>query len=139
MAEDDEGHASLIEKSLKKAGIKKEIIHFRDGQSLLDYLYTCKNEIAKNKISPLLLLDIRMPQVNGLEVMKIIKHDEILQNMQIIVITTTDDPFEIIKCYKYGCNIYITKPIVYEKFQKTFYNLGRYLLNMRSPYLNTTK
>ncbi len=137
LAEDDEGHATLIKKNLKRAGIYNEIIHFKDGQAALDYLLGEDPEISRKKGTPLLLLlDIRMPKVDGVEVLRQVKQDNELKKMPVIMITTTDDPREVERCHALGCSNYITKPIVYEKFVKAIRQLGLFLLVVEVPLIN---
>jgi len=75
----------------------------------------------------LLLLDIHMPQMDGLEVLRLIKSDNKLKEMPVIMLTTTDDPREVEECYQIGCNIYITKPVDFIKFTETLNHLGLFL------------
>jgi len=137
LAEDDEGHATLIKRNLKRAGLLNEIMHFKDGQETLDFLFDKKKEKNRVKdIASLLLLDIKMPRVDGLEVLQRVKQDEFLRKMPVIMITTTDDPREIDKCHELGCSNYITKPIDYEKFVAAIRQLGLFLLIVEVPDLN---
>ncbi len=128
IAEDDDGHALLIQKNLKRANISNEILHFKDGEEILNYVFNENGDIILDiKYSYLFLLDIRMPRLDGIEVLKKIKGNKILQKMPVIMITTTDDPREISLCHEYGCNNYITKPINYDKFSATIQHLGLFL------------
>ena len=137
LAEDDEGHASLINRNLKRAGLMNEIIHFKDGQETLEFLFKGKENKEKIKdIASLLLLDIKMPKVDGIEVLRRVKKDEFLKKMPVIMITTTDDPREIDKCHELGCSNYITKPIDYDKFVSAIRQLGLFLLIVEVPDLN---
>jgi CheY-like chemotaxis protein len=137
IAEDDDGHATLIQRNLKRAGIINEIIRFKDGQEVLDYLFQ-KGEGAKREKGKalLLLLDIRMPKVDGVEVLRRVKADEELKKMPVMMVTTTDDPREIENCHKLGCNNYVTKPIDYEKFVEAVRQLGLFLLIVHVPKIN---
>ncbi|HKL33827.1 MAG TPA: response regulator [Tangfeifania sp.] len=136
LAEDDEGHASLIKRNLKRAGLMNEIIHFKDGKETLDFLFDEKKEKEQVKdIASLLLLDIKMPKVDGIEVLRRVKQDEKLKKMPVIMITTTDDPREIEKCHELGCSSYIAKPIDYDKFVAAIRQLGLFLLIVEVPEL----
>ncbi len=135
LAEDDEGHATLIMKNLKRAGVSNEIIHFKDGQETLDYLMN-KNNGRKHGIPYLLLLDIRMPKVDGVEVLRKINEDNDLKKMPVIMITTTDDPREVENCHKLGCSNYITKPVNYDKFVDAIRQLGLFLMVVEIPNIN---
>jgi len=137
IAEDDEGHASLIRKNLNRAGITNEIQHFKDGQEILDFLMGDNNEHhRKSGTAYLLLLDIRMPKVDGVEVLRQVKQDEELRKIPVIMITTTDDPREVEKCHKLGCSNYITKPIDYDKFVESIKQLGLFLMVVEIPALD---
>ena len=137
IAEDDEGHASLIRKNLNRAGITNEIQHFKDGQEILDFLMGDNNgHHRKSGTAYLLLLDIRMPKVDGVEVLRQVKQDEELRKIPVIMITTTDDPREVEKCHKLGCSNYITKPIDYDKFVESIKQLGLFLMVVEIPALD---
>jgi len=134
IAEDDEGHTALISRNLKRAGLANPIITFKDGRETLDFL-TCKGEGPHRErgAQNLLLLDIRMPKVDGIDVLRQLKKDEELRKMPVIIITTTDDPREVDQCYKLGCSSYITKPVDYEKFVEVIKKLGLFLLVVKVP------
>ena len=135
IVEDDEGHTSLIIKNLKRAGILNEMICFKDGQEILDFLFTKKEE--HKDMSFLILLDIRMPKVDGLEVLKKIKTDVFLKRIPVIIITTTDEPVEVEGCHELGCNNYIKKPIDYNKFVETIKRLGLFLMVIEIPTITS--
>ena len=137
IAEDDEGHATLIKRNLKRAGVLNETIDFRTGQDTLDYLFQRgKGPRRKTGDGILLLLDIRMPKIDGIEVLKQIKKDSELRKIPVIMITTTDDPREVETCHRLGCSNYITKPIDYKKFISTVRKLGLFLLVVEVPQIN---
>lgn len=134
LAEDDMGHAELIRKNVRRAGISNRFFHFKDGQELLDFLFKEKSAPhRKTEISYLILLDIRMPKVDGIEVLKIVKSHPELKKIPIIMLTTTDDPLEVETCHKYGCSNYITKPVDYKKFVDVVKTLGFYLMLVKVP------
>jgi CheY-like chemotaxis protein len=137
IAEDDDGHAALIRKNLQRAGIHNEIIRFRDGQEVIDFLFAEGDRPHRQHGAPyVLLLDIRMPKVDGVEVLRRIKADPELGKLPVVMLTTTDDPREIEKCHAMGCSSYITKPIDYDKFVYAIRQLGLYLLIIEVPNLN---
>jgi len=137
IAEDNEGHVLLVKKNLRRAGIKNEILHFSNGQDLLDFLF--QQGENQNGKQYLLLLDIRMPKVDGIEVLRQIKQDKRFQKMPVIMLTTTDNPQEIDKCYELGCNVYITKPVDYEKFMEAINRLGLFIMVIEVPKLPEMK
>ncbi|HOO33251.1 MAG TPA: response regulator [Thermotogota bacterium] len=124
IAEDDAGHAELIKEGLKESGICNRMIRFRDGQEAWDFL---SEELNIKKQNYLLLLDINMPRMSGIEVLKRIKEEETLKNIPVIMLTTTDDPREVEQCYTLGCNVYITKPVDFLKLSETLHRLGLFL------------
>ncbi len=137
IAEDDTGHAALIRKNILRAGITNAIRHFKDGQELLDFLF--KEESAPHRqgdVSYLLLLDIRMPKVDGVEALRQIKADKEFRKIPTIMLTTTDDPREVENCHKLGCSNYVTKPVDYEKFVDVIRKLGLFLMVVEVPNIN---
>jgi CheY-like chemotaxis protein len=139
IAEDDEGHAALIKKNLKRAGILNQILHFKDGQEILDYLFKRGSGPHWQSGTPIVvLLDIRMPKVDGVEVLRQIKQDPELRKIPVIVVTTTDDPREVEKCHAIGCSNYVTKPVDYDKFVKAIRQLGLFLAVVQVPKINGT-
>jgi CheY-like chemotaxis protein len=137
VAEDDEGHAGLIKKNLVRAGLNNTILHFKDGQETLDFLYgTGSKDHRQSGIAYLLLLDIRMPKIGGIEVLEQVKTDPELCKIPTIMITTTDDPREIEKCHALGCNNYISKPLDYDKFITAIRQLGLFLSVIQVPKIN---
>jgi CheY-like chemotaxis protein len=134
IAEDDEGHAELILEQLRSAGVSNEIICFRDGQEFWDYLMAEGRRTSQyDSHGFLLLLDIVMPRLDGLEILRRIKTDKQWHNLPIIMLTTTDDPREIESCYALGCKCYITKPMEYECFTEMLKKLGLGLMVIQTP------
>jgi CheY-like chemotaxis protein len=138
ITEDDEGHAVLIRKNLGRAGITNPMLHFRDGQEVLDFLFRRNAPPHREgRAAYLLLLDIRMPKVDGVEVLRQVKMDNELHKLPVIIITTTDDPHEVTRCHELGCNSYITKPVDCEKFITAIRQLGLYLSVIEVPEVNS--
>ena len=129
MIEDDEGHARLIEKNIRRAGISNELTHFLDGTSALDFLFS--NADAPGPV--LVLLDLNLPDMSGTDVLAKIKGDARLHRTPVVVLTTTDDKAEIARCYDLGCNVYITKPVNYESFADAIRQLGFFLSVIKVP------
>ena len=132
MIEDDEGHARLIEKNIRRAGINNEICHFANGGDALRYLET-HNDGPKLNGPALVLLDLNLPDMSGTDILARIKGDEKLKRTPVVVLTTTDDKVEIQRCYDLGCNVYITKPVNYESFADAIRQLGLFLSVMQVP------
>ena len=132
MVEDDEGHARLIEKNIRRAGIANAIHHFVDGTSALDYLFHAPDGPAMNGPA-LILLDLNLPDMSGIDILGRIKVDPKLKRTPVVVLTTTDDKVEIQRCYDLGANVYITKPVNYESFAKAIQQLGLFLSVIQVP------
>ena len=133
MIEDDEGHARLIEKNIRRAGISNDIRHFTDGTSALDYLYNSPDGPALNGPA-LILLDLNLPDMSGTDILIRIKAEgSPLRRTPVIVLTTTDDKVEIQRCYDLGANVYITKPVDYENFATAIRQLGLFLSVIQVP------
>lgn len=128
IAEDDPGHAELVKRNLWRSCIENDILHFKDGQEVLDFLFKRSN-LAKHdgKNCYLLLLDIRMPKVDGVEVLRQIKEDKELRKIPVIILTTMDEASEVDRFYEMGCSFYMIKPADYTKFMETVENLGAFL------------
>lgn len=137
LAEDDPGHATLVRKNLARSGLKKDVLHFMDGQETLDFFFRKGEEIRRESGNPyLLVLDIRLPKVDGFEVLSQLKQDAELRKVPVIILTTTDDPFEVERCYHLGCSNYITKPVNYEKFVEAVQQLGQFLQVIEVPKIH---
>lgn len=139
IAEDDDGHAELIQDNLHEAGLRNPIIRFCNGREALDFFYGERDgDIPRCEKGQayMMLLDIRMPKVDGVEVLRQIKSDPELKNMPVIMLTTTDDPREIRTCYSLGCSCYVTKPVDYQQFAEMLSRLGLFLLVVQVPDLD---
>lgn len=128
LAEDNKGHAALVKKNLWRICVDAQIIHFPDGQELLDYLAgRSKNQEAFQTGKYILLLDIKMPVSNGIDSLLTIKKNPRLDKIPVIMLTTTDNPGEIDLCYELGCFSYIVKPSDYNKFMEALEHLGAFI------------
>lgn len=128
IAEDDDGHAELIKEALEESGVKNPFIRFKNGKEAWDFLSSHQgNEDDESDSAYLLLLDINMPQMDGIEVLRRIKENPRLKSIPVIMLTTTDDPREVEQCYEIGCNVYITKPVDFTKFTETLRRLGLFM------------
>ena len=137
IVEDDDGHARLIQKNLRRAGIGNEMLRFQDGQQILDFLFRRgEGEKRKESASYLLLLDIRLPKIDGVEVLRQVKRDDELRKIPVIMLTTMDDPREVDACHGLGCSHYIVKPVEYDKFAVIMEHLGLFLKIVRVPQIN---
>lgn len=138
IAEDNAGHFQLIKKNLWLTSVDSDILQFENGQDVLNFLFkTYTNVYLEDKRGYILLLDIRMPQVSGIEVLKIIKDDEELRKIPVVMLTTTSDASMIKQCYELGCSYYMVKPVDYHHFMEVVQNLGEFLSlgSMRLPLI----
>jgi CheY-like chemotaxis protein len=134
LVENDPGHAVLIEKNLRRGGIANTIVTVDDGQKAVDFLLKRDGYKGDRNPTPLvILLDLNMPSLDGFQVLKIIKNDERTRQIPVIMLSTTDNPAEVARCYELGCNVYITKPVEYEAFSKAIQNLGAILSIIKVP------
>ena len=133
MVEDDPGHATLIQKNLKRAGISNPIVHLENGTDTINYFFGPK-EAPPQPGKTLLLLDLNLPGVDGYEILRRLKKDENTQNIPIIVLSTADHPRDIDRCYALGCNIYMTKPVEYDQFTAVIDRLGAMLATIKIPH-----
>lgn len=136
MIEDDPGHATLIEKNLRRAGISNRIIPIDNGRKAIEF-FTSSGAYANQKLpeSMLILLDLNLPEVDGFEILKRLKSSPATNLIPIIILTTTDNPREIERAYELGCNIYVAKPIVYDNFAESIRKLGLMLSVVEVPTL----
>ena len=134
MVEDDEGHARLIERNIRRAGVNNEIIPFKDGTSALTFLLGADGSGEESsERSLLILLDLNLPDMTGVDILAKVKSNTHLKRSPVIVLTTTDDQREIKRCYDLGANVYITKPVNYESFANAIQQLGLFLSVMQVP------
>lgn len=128
VAEDDEGHATLVQRNLRRAGIVNEVVWVRDGQEALDYICSEGAYTGRPHTQPLVvLLDINMPRMGGIETLRRLKADARTKTIPAVMLTTTDDPGEVERCYELGCGVYITKPVDYDAFCEVVRRLGMFL------------
>lgn len=149
LIEDDDGHATLVERNLRRAGISNGFVRFHDGQQALDYFFgpapadAAASSVAGAEVKArparedlmnfVVLLDLKMPRVDGFEVLRRLKASPQTAAVPVIVLTTTDDPREIERCYELGCNVYITKPVEYDAFIEAVRRLGFFLQVVKLP------
>ncbi|MBF0585138.1 MAG: response regulator [Magnetococcales bacterium] len=134
MVEDENSHATLIERNLRRGGITNPIVRLNNGREALDYLLGRGAHAGQRRPQHLLvLLDLNMPEVDGYQVIREMKEDEECRVIPIIVLTTTDDPQEIQHCYDLGCNNFVTKPVNPQEFAKAIQNMGLLIDIMSFP------
>jgi CheY-like chemotaxis protein len=123
MIEDDEGHARLIERNIRRSGVNNEIVPFTSGTAAVRYLFGSDGSG----------LDLNLPDMGGVEILQRVKENKHLKSTPVVVLTTTDDSQEIKRCYELGCNVYITKPVNYESFANAIRQLGLFFSVIQIP------
>ena len=133
LVEDNPDDEELTIRTLKKHHILNEVEVVRDGSEALDYLF-CKGKYAKNKchvLPVIIMLDIKLPKINGLEVLRRIRSDERTKYIPVVILTSSDEERDLIESYKLGANSYVRKPVNFNEFQEAVRHLALYwiLLN----------
>jgi DNA-binding response OmpR family regulator len=134
MIEDDEGHARLIERNIRRAGVNYDIMPFQNGTDAVRFLFgTDGSGNVSSGRALLILLDLNLPDMSGVDILKRVKENEHLKLTPVVVLTTTDDEREIKRCYDLGANVYITKPVNYESFANAIRQLGLFFSVIQVP------
>jgi CheY-like chemotaxis protein len=128
----DPGHARLIEKNIRRAGVNNEIVALKTGRDALDH-FLGPDRSAVDAHRPLLLLDLNLPDMSGISILRQFKSNEHTRRVPVMILTTTDDKREVQRCYELGCNVYITKPIEYDAFANAIRQLGLFFSVMQVP------
>ena len=125
MIEDDEGHARLIEKNIRRAGINNDICHFTDGGRALEYLFEHPEGPAKNGPA-LILLDLNLPKKDGRGVLSEVKADPVLRHIPVVVLTSSQAEQDIARAYELHANCYVTKPVDLDQFVKIVQSIEQF-------------
>ena len=134
MIEDDEGHARLIERNIRRSGVNNDIVPFANGTEAVKYLFGNDGSGLHHRGKALLiLLDLNRPDMTGIDILRQLKANRYLKSAPVVVLTTTDDAHEIKRCYELGCNVYITKPVNYESFANAIRQLGLFFSVIQVP------
>lgn len=134
MIEDDEGHARLIEKNIRRAGVNNPIVPFASGTEALRYLFGPDGSGVAARGKPrLVMLDLNLPDMTGVDILKRIKGNDHLKRIPVVVLTTTDNEVEIQRCYDLGCNVYVVKPVNYDSFANAIRQLGLFFSVIQVP------
>ena len=130
LVEDNPGDAELTIRAFKKNNLLNPLLHVKDGAEALEYIF-CMGKYANRNINvkpKIILLDLHMPKVDGIEVLRRIKSDERTKMIPIIVLTSSKESPDVQTCYQLGANSFIVKPVGFENFTKSVYELGLYWL-----------
>jgi two-component system, response regulator len=135
LVEDNPSDAELTVRALRRSNIVNPLLHLQNGEEALEYFFA-KNKYAFRNMQQLpkvVLLDLKMPKVDGLEVLRKLKSDERTKMIPVILLTSSKEDKDIIESYKLGVNSYIVKPVEFENFTKAVADIGLYWLLMNQP------
>jgi two-component system, response regulator len=128
LVEDNEDDAGLTIRALKKHKLANDLLHLKDGAEAIEFLFSGNNNNPK-----LILLDIKMPKVNGIEVLQKLKSDPEKKAIPVVVLTSSKEERDIIESYRLGVNAYIVKPVNFEKFLDAVAEIGHFWLVLNQP------
>ena len=135
LVDDEEGHSELVRRNFKRLGVPNPITSLTRGQDALDFVFgrgAFHNRSGTGRL--LILLDIKMPgSIDGIEVLRQIKGDPEKKKIPVIMLTTTDDPRDVSRCYDLGCSVYITKPVDPNQFIEAVKRLGLFISVVSVP------
>ncbi|HEX3025349.1 MAG TPA: response regulator [Chitinophagaceae bacterium] len=135
LVEDNPSDADLTIRALKKCNVTNKILHLKDGQEVLDYIFADGEwqETDADHLPRVILLDLKMPKVNGIDVLRKLKADERTKIIPIVVLTSSKEDPDIKECYRLGVNSYVVKPLAFDEFAKAVSQLGLYWLLINQP------
>lgn len=135
LVEDNPDDAALTIRALKKQNLANKLIHLKDGEEALEFIFgNGAGESRMMRNSPrVILLDLKMPKVNGIEVLERLKSNMDTKSIPVVVLTSSAEDPDIKRCYELGANSYIVKPVEFDNFAKTVADLGLYWLLMNHP------
>lgn len=128
LVEDNPDHAALAMRALKKSNITNPVVLAADGQAALDFLFD-----AGNSLPILILLDLKLPKIDGLEVLKRLRATQRTRRIPVVILTSSDEERDRAAGYDLGCNSYIRKPVDFEQFAAAVHELGLYWLVLNTP------
>jgi two-component system, response regulator len=135
IVEDNQNDALLTIRSLKQHNLASSLVHVTDGQAAIDYLFAKGAYSERNPLNlpKVVLLDLKLPKLNGLEVLSLIRADGRTQILPVVILTSSQEESDLIESYKLGANSYIVKPVEFENFSKAIYEVGLYWLLLNKP------
>lgn len=135
LVEDNPNDVELTLRALKKHNLANRVKVVKDGAEALEFIYATGNYSARDSSQKpkLILLDLKLPKVSGLEVLKKIKSDELERVIPVVVLTSSKEERDLVESYRLGANSYITKPVDFESFVKAVSDLGLYWLLLNQP------
>ncbi len=134
LVEDDDGHANLIKRNLHRGGVTNPITHLKSGKDAMAYFFADRPSVSPPD-KTVVVLDLNLPDIEGFEILRALKENTVTRPIPVIVLTTTDTPGDIDRCYALGCNVFMTKPVGYEAFSEAIRKLGLMLTVVRVPHV----
>ena len=135
LIEDNMNDAELTIRALKKNNLANKLVHLKDGTEAIDFIFAEGNYSGRKveNVPKVILLDLKMPKVNGIEVLKKIKSDERTKKIPVVILTSSNEDPDIQECYRLGVNSYVVKPVRFEQFVKSVSELGLYWMILNQP------
>lgn len=135
LVEDNPSDADLTIRALKKCNVTNKILHLKDGQEILDYIFLDGkgSDTDSSRLPKVILLDLKMPKVSGIDVLRKLKADERTKIIPIVVLTSSKEDPDVKECYRLGVNSYVVKPLAFDEFAKAVSQLGLYWLLINQP------
>ncbi len=134
LVEDDPNDAELIMRAFRKGKLGTCVVHLRDGAEAIDYVADARLGLGDAHLPKVIVLDLKLPKLNGLEVLQRLKSDALTKDVPVVILTSSQEESDIAQAYALGVNSYVTKPIEFDAFSKTVMDMGSYWLR-----LNRTK
>jgi CheY-like chemotaxis protein len=135
LVEDNAADVTLTIRAIKRANIANEMVVARDGAEALDYLFGTGQYRGRdiNQLPVVVLLDLKLPKIDGIEVLKQIRANPVTQLLPVVVLTSSKEESDVTTCYKYNCNSYVRKPVDFNQFAEAVKQLGLYWLVLNEP------
>lgn len=134
MIEDDPGHAALIRRNLQRVGVLNPLTHLSSGAEAMDWFFP-QSPAPLPVDKAVIILDLNLNDIDGFEILRRLKSDDATKAIPVVVLTTTDHPKDIDRCYALGCNMFMTKPVGYEAFSEAIRKLGLMLTHVSVPHI----
>jgi two-component system response regulator len=135
LIEDNVDEAQLVIRSLKKNNLANRLLHIDDGEEALDFIFARVN-YADRKSKPLpslILLDLKLPKVDGMEILKQIKSDPVTRAIPVVILSSSAVQHDVVRCYELGANSYVVKPVSFDALGEVLKGLGTYWLMLNEP------
>jgi len=135
LVEDNTADVALTVRALKRANIANDLVVARDGIEALDYLLGTGEYAGRdiNQLPVVMLLDLKLPKIDGLEVLKRVRSNPVTKQLPVVVLTSSREQSDVAACYEYSCNSYVRKPVDFNQFAESVKQLGLYWLVLNEP------